>query len=239
MSRALNLLSGIARFPEIAGALSGYGYSQEEHALGWALIAEAGGKNLMVIPHEVTPNVVRDAIAMIDGWDESTFRLASKALLRGHPAQHAFVFEGLKPDTGLGSVLAVQTFLERLTALESSVEREATREADTAALATLASRGINREERERMGELVRLAQSIPTGGGASAEEAAATREEQRKAALIELHFWWDDWAEVARQCISKRLYLRAMGLVTSSPSSSPPPEAPEAPEAPDAPAAEA
>jgi len=233
LPRGLDLLAAIARYPEIAATLGARGYTREEHALGWALIAQAGGKDLVVLEGGVTPNAVREAITTLDHWDEPNFRLASKALLRRHPAQHAFVFQDLKPATGLGAVIAVQTFLERLTALESSPDRETTRPADLAALATLAARGIDANERTRLGELVTQAKSIPAVASATAEEASAARAEQLKAALVELHYWWDDWAEVARQSITKRIYLRALGLVTASSSPShPTPPSPTEPESP-------
>jgi len=75
----------------------------------------------------------RAAITEIDAWDEPGFRRVGAALGRLHPEQHAFVFDGLTAARGQGSLVSVTTLLDRLDALDSAPDREATREVDHAA----------------------------------------------------------------------------------------------------------
>ena len=101
------------------------------------------------------------------------------------------------------------TLLSRLDALESSPEREATRDEDRKALETLAARGFDAAERARLADLVRRAQTavFPTELPV-AEESSNTRQE----ALRELRAWYEDWPETARAVIKRRDLLILLGL---------------------------
>lgn len=113
-------------------------------------------------------------------------------------------------DPAAGAVLVVARLLERVDALESNPEREATREADQAALATLAQRGLTPAVREHLRQLVETAQ-LP----ARTEPAAPqdeTAEMGREEALVRLHAWFEEWSEVARVVVKRRDLLIRLGL---------------------------
>ena len=50
--RALNLLSGIGKLPELRGALALRGYTHEVHNRGWKLLELAAGRALLGLPQE-------------------------------------------------------------------------------------------------------------------------------------------------------------------------------------------
>jgi hypothetical protein len=147
----------------------------------------------------------------LDNWDEDGFRLVRAALTRKHPAQAEFVLSGLAPATGAGAVLSVKNLLDRLDALESSPDRQPTREADRAALATLEKRGLGAAERTRLRGLVQAAQAAspvdPTD--AAGDEAAQTK---YLAELTALRGWFVEWAELARVAVKRKDYLIRLGL---------------------------
>jgi len=205
-TRVISFLRGVGTSSVIRGALGARGYSPEDHTQGWELLHKVagygGGKDT-----STQSESVRKAIVEIDAWDEPTFRIANAALERLHPEQAAFVFANLEPATGAAAVLTVKTFLERLTELESGADRQSTRDADHAALDTLARRGITKAERERMQTLLNLAQALESGTLPVDPTAEA-----RYADLIALRAWFDDWSETARAAITRRDHLIRLGL---------------------------
>ncbi|MDI3283222.1 hypothetical protein [Polyangium sp. 15x6] len=206
-ARVLAFLRGVGTSAVIRTALAGRGYSAEEHAQGWELLHRVSGyRDPKAASTDDTD--AQKAIAALDAWDEPNFRVSRAALERLHPAQAAFVFDGLEAQVGAGAVLSVRTFLDRLDALESAPERTATRNADLAALATLAKRGITKDERKRVRKLVESAQAM----GAPAEADADSTAEARRADLVTLRAWFDDWSETARTAITRRDHLIRLGL---------------------------
>lgn len=149
---------------------------------------------------------VRQVIDELDAWNGPGFVRAQVALDRLHPEQSRFVFENLQSSTGVLAVLAVRTLLTRLDALERAPEREATREADQAALATLATRGIGSDERRRLWGLVETAErgTQETAVTSAVQAMAELSREQRQADLRDLRAWYVDWAETARSLLRRR-----------------------------------
>ncbi|XXT22338.1 hypothetical protein WME94_12330 [Sorangium sp. So ce429] len=211
------------------------GYTDEDHREGWDLLHRASGFGTGE-PDEVEDAEVGKAIAELDAWDEPHFRLIRAALQRRHPAQEKFVFDNLTAQVGPAAVVSVKTLLDRLDALEKSPARKD----DHAALETLAKRGITREERSRLRQLV----DIASGAGTAAEEddeepigdAATVRavvdSREHVEALRALHAWYREWAETARAIVKRRDFLVRLGLahrkvkakVKPSPAAPPPPD---------------
>lgn len=204
--KALTFLRTSAIKIEIRASLFAAGYSEEEQGVGWTLLARASG-HVPGLTSFSDDARARAAIAEIDAWDEPGFRRTGAVLERFYPEQHAFVFAGLGPARGAESVLTVSTLLDRLDALESSPEREGTREADQQAVAKLTSRGITPGVRAHLRDLIQIAQMAK----APVLPIASTVEE-RDAALLELRAWYRDWSETARAVIQRKDYLVMLGL---------------------------
>jgi hypothetical protein len=204
--RAFRFLWAAAQSTDIRSVLEAHGYTNEVHERGWQLLESVSRRK----PKQGASNdvVVRAAVTELDAWDERGFRICHAALGHLHPEQEAFLFEGLEPAAGPEAVLSVSMFLDRLDALEGAPEREATREADHAALETLERRGITRAERTRLRELVRTVRTaVPTKGAGD-----FTGHEQHKSNLFALHAWFEDWSEMARVLIRRRDLLVLLGL---------------------------
>jgi hypothetical protein len=154
----------------------------------------------------------RESILEIDGRDEDLFRLVRASVIQRHAAQAEFLLSGIGPDEGIASVLNVRHLLDRLDALEAGPEREATREADHATLATLATRGVTPRLRAELRDLVNAAQSAE-GPVPSVEDAERLAAEQHRA-LVELRDWYEEWSEIARVAIKRRSHLLALGLAS-------------------------
>ncbi len=206
--RVMQFLRGAAYVP-IRAALQRHGYTDADHREGWKLLQKACGFK----EGEEAPmsDEVSAAITEIDSLDESLFTRARGALMRLHPEQAAFVFDGLKASSGMAAVMGMITFLERLDALEDGAERKATRKEDHAALATLAKRGIGADERKRLAKLVKTVQTSPDLELVD-ERTVAETEEQRMAALGALRAWFEDWSGTARSAVGRRDHLIRLGL---------------------------
>jgi hypothetical protein len=186
------------------------GYTDADHQEGWSLLHRVSGLT-QDAPKADVDVAVRDAINELDNWDEDGYRLVRAALTRRHPAQAEFVLNGLGPATGAAAVLSVKNLLDRLDALESSSDRQPTREADRAALATLEARGLGAAERKRLRGLVQQAETVSPVNPAdpAADEAA---EKKYLADLAALRAWSIEWAEIARLVVKRKDYLIRLGL---------------------------
>lgn len=203
-SRSLTFLRGIGLSPDIRVELKKAGYTDEIHGQGWALLAKTSG-----VSAEITSlSPVADAIRALSEWDSAGFRRIHAALAHLHPEQEKYPFNALEPATGVASVVAVQTLLDRVDSLEGTgpdaESRKASAEEDKKALATLTARGIDSAERKRLRSLVKIARSapMPSLDSVSAQEAA----------LIALKAWYDDWSETAKAVLIKRGALIRLGL---------------------------
>ncbi len=140
--RVFRFLMALGRYPVIMRHLEEVGYSPKDHQDGWDLLHQLSAYN----QPKSTPSAssYKEALASLDRWDEPNFRRASAALQFRYPEQHAFLFHDLKAEQGERAVLSVQTFLDRVEALEhaSRPERKASAKQDKEAVQLLYQRKI-------------------------------------------------------------------------------------------------
>lgn len=201
-TRVLTFLLGVGKYSAIRTALAGRGYSEAQHELAWGHL-----KKLAVFPAGTTPTLdkpVRDAVIEIDAWDEPNFAVIRAVLENHHPEVVSFLFDNLSAKQGPEAVVGVSMLLDRLDALDSSPDRKATRKADHASLATLASRGYTTEERARLRGLVDLTQTVVVTKPISDEE--------REKTLGRLYAWYNEWSTIARLVLTRRDHQIAVGI---------------------------
>lgn len=213
-ARVLQFLGGVGTSPFIRAALGHFGYSDRDHQEGWSLLHRASGYQVTTA-EPPSDRTAADAIAELDAWDEPNFRLARAALSRRHPEQAEFLFTGLVAAAGAAAVLSVKVFLDRLDALAGVAEGrdhrvKGLKQADAAALKTLAGRGITAEERARLRRLIAEAERGEKAAPPSARDTDDA--EIRLEALAALRAWFDEWAETARVVIKRRDQLIRLGL---------------------------
>jgi len=80
-----------------------------------------------------------------------------------------------------------------------------------AAIALLAERGINAAERQRLRNLIAVAESAPDLSLPDAETVAKS-EATNLRNLMALRAWYEEWSGIARVVIKRRDYLIRMGL---------------------------
>jgi hypothetical protein len=212
-ARILTFLRAVGTTPALWAQLHTRGYAKEDHEEGWDLLHRVSGKTTQAPAPLAGGSPARDAIHTLEVWVGDGYLLASSTLGRRHPAQAAFVFDGLAELKDKDVPLSVRTFLDRLDELESSPDRTATRKEDHAALQSLVPRGIDPAQRARLRALVEQSEQ-PTEQGESPDPAAASKAaEQMKADLTALKAWFDEWSGVARAVIKRRDYLIRLGLL--------------------------
>lgn len=213
--RAAKLLNAIGAEPVIRTLMAQAGMTDEDIAEGGKLLLACWAQPPSVASNHDTPEakLQRAATAELDQWDEPHFGRFSATLRRHHPSAGAYVFHNLTASTGAGAVAGVATFLNRVDVLEkgSDPARVEQKKDDKKAVELLASRGLDKKERARLGELVKVALQ-PTGSLPAAPEADAKREAAREAALTALKDWFEEWAASARAVVKKRGYLIRLGL---------------------------
>ena len=204
--RALMMVRTIASDPVIAAGMHHAGYTSADSEEAWALLKAAGQSKPVV---RSTPPAVA-ALAELETWRSVYVPRAQAMLQRLHPAQEAFVFEGLSTGAGTQAVVDLSLFLDRLNALESSPERKSTRKADHAALATLGRRGITVQDRKRMRHLIHMIENPQLDAPMPAPPPDT--QDERTRALVALHAWVADWSETARGIFKRRDQLIRLGI---------------------------
>lgn len=201
-ARVLTFLIAVGKYFPIRAALATRGYTEADHELAWGDLKQLAGFPVGSAP--VLDKPVRDAIVEVDAWDEPNFAVIRAVLENHHPEVVDFVFASLSAKQGAEAVVAVSTLLDRLDALESAPERNATRKADQAALATLAKRGYTTEERARLRGRVATAQTMVV--------AAPISDAEREAMLQKLYAWHNEWSTIARMVLVRRDHQIAIGI---------------------------
>ncbi|MBN1612087.1 MAG: hypothetical protein JW940_35980 [Polyangiaceae bacterium] len=195
-ARVLVLLSAIATRAPIRDLMSQGGFSAEDHAEGWTLLTRACEYRATAAPASEHFRA-RSAMAEVHGWVTTHFARFRAALERLHPEAVA-LFPITDTRYAGDALLALAHVIERL--------RGNGDEHDRALRATLARRGLDGNEIERLGRLVRDAQSV---GDAVDKEMEV---EARTAELVALYRWYRDWAETAKRLVARRDYRAALGL---------------------------
>jgi hypothetical protein len=144
--------------------------------------------------------------------DEDVFRITTATLTRHFRGQAAFVVDGIGPDTGIASVLAMAHLLDRLDALDSSPAREATREAtrstDHAALALLAVRTLTlpaaTSDAASSPSPIPPPPPTPPRPRRNCPRSTTQSASDQETALRGLRAWFDEWSEIAKACIKRR-----------------------------------
>ena len=217
-ARVLKFLGAVSKSPPIYKALAAHGYTRDDHQEGWQLLLRAAGYYRLppLLPDGNGPAV--DALVLLDGWVRTRLPLLRVALGRRYPVQAAFLLSG-QPHADLlrkgsaGSVIAVQTLLERLDALEKGPGDKRVRADNLAALALAAQRGLTSEERSRLRGLVdTVKQGGTTVAGPAGEVEGMEEAVDEEQDLRKLRAWYEEWAGTARVAIERRDYLIQLGL---------------------------
>ncbi len=202
VTRASQFLRTVGTDGTVRAAMASVGFKDADLREGYALLLGAMAPSHSPATAQIP---VAEAIARLERWQAVAFPVARAALQRLHPAQAAFVFEGVVPGSGATAVIAARLVLGRLADLENAQDRKASRKADHAALATLDERGITASERAEMLQRAAFVESHSV-----AAPAAPTPD--RAAPVLALRAWVLDWSECARVVIKRRDLLIRMGI---------------------------
>lgn len=209
VERAVKLLGAVSNNPSIHAALASRGYDAATHDRGWELVHGVTGFRR---PLGLAPTAQgKKALDELDAWDEPNFAIAHAALDFEFPAQSAYLFEDLVPQTGVSAIVSVTTFLDRREALKSGKDRDATKAQDAAAIAKLAARGIDDAKCAELRALLSAAQAPAKEPQKPAGPANRDPAEMQKAKLA-LHGWVAEWRAIADRLITRRDYLFQLGL---------------------------
>jgi hypothetical protein len=198
VERAFKFLRGVGTSEPIRAALAKVGYGAEEHDAGWRYAHAVSGYQRPVAAEPT--KAIADAIAAIDAADEELFAISAATLKHRFPAQEKILFANLSATRGPGAVVGMKTYLDRLTALETSADAD-----DQAAVALLAKRGITPARRAELAALVATAESYEA-------PAADVPAEDNRENLLRLRAWYEEWSGVARSIIKRRDHLIRLGL---------------------------
>ncbi len=201
--RVLPFLRAIGTNAAIRNAMGAAGYTEADHEEGWKLLLGVAGFAPGAQPVSMHDASARSAIAELDAWDESGFRRIRAALDRFHPEASRELFEGVTASTGAGAVVAITTVLDRLDAFESGSE------AHKAAVATLDKRGIGKNVRQQLRDLIAIAKKAELP---ATLPQPATESVEQSEKLGALYAWYRDWSETARAVVRRRDHLQQLGL---------------------------
>jgi hypothetical protein len=182
----------------IRAALQAGGYGPADHEEGLRLLVAACPYGTTGLdPADDAP--ARQAVAELDHWTKGHLPRLRAALEHLHPEALGMLAE-LECTEPAGAVLSVATLLKRLDALESE-------QGSSSVLDTLARRGVDLRERQRLLTLVQTAQHARGTPRGPSNSPTLTDEP-----LLALHHWFADWSSTARTFVTRRDWLIRLGL---------------------------
>ena len=131
-ARVLMFLHALGTYEHLRDVLLPRGYTLTVHNLFWRVLLRFVG----FVDSSATPVAspeARAATEVVARWQGPTHRVGRVTLKHDFAEQHDFVFGGLVPIPGAGSLVSVAMLLDRPDALENSPDRKKTRKADLAA----------------------------------------------------------------------------------------------------------
>jgi hypothetical protein len=159
--RVTKFLSGIGAVARIRTLLEGGGMKDEDIGEGGELLMACLGapRGKAATLDTDAAQAQRAASAELDEWDEPNFARYQAALERHAPDVADYVFDGLSASTGSKATQGVATLLQRIDALDSGSDpaRAKSKKGDKKAVELLATRGLDKKERERLADLVKIA----------------------------------------------------------------------------------
>ena len=187
------------------------GYSKLIHRQGWRYVEATANIGIVVDESpELAPEVIA-AIADLDDLDDEWYKILTVSWKYDYREQLEHVVGNRKPARSGASVVNMGAFAGGLNDLESSPEREATRDADKAALELVAPRGMGPKERAMVNELLERAMSAPQARPLTPEQEEAA-DLAYVQALGDLRKWYEVWSTIARLVIKRRDRLIQLGL---------------------------
>jgi hypothetical protein len=211
MGRAQKILRTYAADGGVRGYLETAGFNATIYEEGWRLLRRAYGERELTPQPPPPTSGVLVVVERLETETSSIFGRVRAVLRRFYPAQESFVFTGLSAASGFESVVALQTLLDRVDALEKGTSKE-TQKQDHAAVLALEARGVGQELRGELRKLCAMVESAPTSVRPRPAPAAEPEENEREARLLELYAWVQDWSETARCVIPDKRLLRRMGI---------------------------
>jgi hypothetical protein len=213
--RALFFLRGVSNYGAIRSALAKVGFGEPEHNEGWALLSRAFSYgSFSAADGDLRAIAAQDEV---DAWMSKHHDRFAIAVERLHP-KHTNLFaetkassSGQSPrDKARGRGLAgLSGLLDRLDAVQA---RAAKSQEDRAVLQTLARRGLDASERERLRAQLELAKRTDRFSDAETRQTQAS-DRARHEALLALYRWHVDWSGTAHRVIERKDQLIALGLV--------------------------
>lgn len=201
VANAIRFLRAAGTSGTIFRKLQAEGYSAAHHREGWQRVLDASG----YVPQHVrsvkgAEEAARGeeeeaslrALRELDALDGPLLVRLDALLGEEHPEQAEFVLFGLQAGESVQAALNVKAVLERLEALASAPEREASRAEDAAALEVLAAFGMDEAWRARMAALLDRAQGPPP------EAPLPIEPETLREAQYQVYVWYRRWSRLAR-----------------------------------------
>lgn len=204
LARVLRFLSSL-RDPGVAARLAQRGFDEAEAERGWQLFDAASGRHMaMHFPSDLPDMSFGEVIERVGEWYRTAYDIADATLRHEFPHLHEQVFAELTKARGVKGILHAKLLIERLDQLARSDDP-----ARSEALALLAKRGLDQEQLDDGGELIR---GEHRSGRPASPEGFAEAEQQREADEASLWDWYLAWSQIARTVVdSKRLRIR-MGI---------------------------
>lgn len=208
LMRTAVFLTTVRKDDQIRGLLEARGYDNAEHEDALKRVTTLLG---------LGPSKQREvdqlrAMNEVDAADENIFKIVTATLTRRFPEDAEEILRGIAPGAGYDAVLNLEILLDRIDERESGVGREATREGDMKIVNTLAKRGFDKEERDRLKALITLAKQVTPVMPTAALQA---KEEKRYIEnLMAVRDWYLEWADIARTVMKRRDQLIKLGLAS-------------------------
>jgi len=214
MERGEKFMRAMSCLVAVRQIMEEHGYTPSVHRQGWEMLFALITSRR---PWDELPDSLSQmrATEELIRWFEEKLGMLRSTLTNLYPDQAKFFFINFKM-LEINPVFAVQAILERRNQLKNGTEpdREASREADRAAVELLESRHILDDE-----AAARLQALLDKAHDVGLDEIPEGMEVDDEAYLEKadlFHAWLKNWREITRAVIKDRRHLRRLGLIGPS-----------------------
>jgi len=204
--RVVRFLLGL-RNPQIATALAGYGFKDEDMQEGWALLNALGAGKLAMLP--AGPRDM-ETLLQLDAWENQWFPIAQAALERRYPAVAARFFLNLVQTEGPEVAISVRTFVDRYDELAAGNSKYGAEGKKAQELLT--TRGVSADVVNEAKSLLKRLQQV---AGPTEAVSVQTQEADLEQAEDAMWAWYLEWSKIARVAIKQRALLKQLGFLAA------------------------
>lgn len=204
VERVSKLLWGL-RHPDIAAALLPFGLKNEVLAEGWDTVAKVNELYFARVATRSAGNDAVEIVSKVNAFEDRWLPIVKGALSRSYPDVSELLFLNISRATGQSATHGVETFVDRLRALEKGEAPFGEKGPEVREY--LRGRGLSDSVIEEVVAELEGRKVVSVGKAVEVSDDAAL-----ERAVAEMWAFYLEWSAIVRACVTDGRLLRMLGF---------------------------